>query len=123
MFAHNQHLRRDASAMSLGGTEVVWWSAGAIAAVDLGEEYAVIAADTGSFPGLGAAGADTFQGVLRQAAGEGALWSADRLAAALEGAAVAGRADADYSYFPLDPGDLCGVDGVLFVGDAAPGRD
>ncbi|MEV2275599.1 erythromycin esterase family protein [Nocardiopsis sp. NPDC049922] len=122
VFAHNQHLRRGAGAMTMAGRELGWWCAGAIAAVDLGREYAVIAADAGTFPGLGAAGADTFQGVLGRAAGEGALWPADRLAAALEGEQVARRADADHTYFPLGPGDLGGVDGVLFVGDAAPGR-
>ncbi|WP_116247357.1 erythromycin esterase family protein [Nocardiopsis sp. FIRDI 009] len=121
VFAHNQHLRRDRGGMTMGGEELTWWSAGAVAATDLGGEYAVIAADAGSVPGLGVAGADTFQGVLREAAGEGALWRADRLASALAGAPVARRADSDHTYFPLDPEDLGGVDGVFFVGEAAPG--
>ncbi|MCY9783793.1 erythromycin esterase family protein [Nocardiopsis sp. EMB25] len=125
VFAHNQHLRRERAAMTMAGSQVGWWCAGAVAATTLGEEYAVIAADTGTapWPGLEDPGPDTVRGVLREATEGEALFAADRVAAVLDGRGGATASDTarDYRYFPLGLADLGGVDAVAFLEDAASG--
>ncbi|MFI6576070.1 erythromycin esterase family protein [Nocardiopsis sp. NPDC050513] len=125
VFAHNQHVRRERAAMTMAGSQVGWWCAGAVVATALGEEYAVVASDAGTapWPGLGDPGPDTVRGALREATEGAALFSADRVAAALEGRPGLTVPDTarDYRYFPLGLADLGGVDAVAFLEDAVSG--
>jgi erythromycin esterase-like protein len=110
LFAHNGHLQREPSSMTMSGASLRWWSAGAIIASVLGQGYAFVATALGSAPsrGLGEPAPDTVEGLLAEL-GEG-LHHAD----VLKGRRRVLRT-ADYWYAPLHPEHLVGADAVLFV--------
>ena len=122
--AHNGHLQRNRSTMRMGGPPVEWWSAGAIVAAGLGEEYAFLATALGTIPhqGVGAPPPDTMEGLLYALPQERCLVDAGRLAAALADAMPAPRESPWYGYAPLDPAHLAGNDGIVFVKDTAAGK-
>ncbi|MEV4575801.1 erythromycin esterase family protein [Nonomuraea jabiensis] len=119
--AHNRHLQRDRSVWQTSGWQggdllLEWWSAGAIVAAQLGEEYAFIASTVGA-----AAPPDTLEGVLHAALPQGAhLIASRRLAEALKGVEPAAQSDTTSGYFALDPGQVHTTDGILFLGTIPP---
>ena len=108
----------------MGGPPVEWWSAGAIVAAGLGEEYAFLATALGTIPhqGVGAPPPDTVEGLLYALPQERCLVDSGRLAAALADALPAPRESPWYGYAPLDPAHLAGIDGIVFVKDTAVGK-
>lgn len=73
VFAHNSHLQRHPSSMTLTGTETIagmdltWFSAGAIIAPLLGDRYAIITGSLGTSPAMGieAPGPSTYEGKIQ----------------------------------------------------------
>ncbi|MEV4759067.1 erythromycin esterase family protein [Micromonospora sp. NPDC049559] len=118
--AHNGHLQRDRSAMRMGGLPVEWWSAGAIVGTHLGEEYAFLASAIGTIRhrGVDTPPPDTVEGLLYALPEERYLVDARRLAAALAETTPAARVSPWFGYSPLDPGQVAGTDGIVFVKDA-----
>jgi erythromycin esterase-like protein len=111
VFAHNAHLQRTNSSMEMAGERIEWFSAGALVAPILGDQYTVIAGTLGrndSF-GLGEPGEDTLEGQLQ---GRFTTWgiTADRP----EGK-VREDTKLEMGYFPLDQHLLAGVDALLHV--------
>ncbi|MEU0565230.1 erythromycin esterase family protein [Nonomuraea sp. NPDC005983] len=121
VFAHNRHLQRDVSRWQLGGQALEWWSAGAIVASQLGDQYAFVASALGAAPqqGLDAPPAGTLEGVLSALPDNRYLLDSRRLVTALAeiGAELTLRTDdsTNYGYFALDPDHLQESDGVVFV--------
>lgn len=106
-FAHNMHLRRQRSAWTLAGTDLRWWSAGALVSPILGSRYAFVASDsarTGDAPG-------TLQQRLAAVTPGRALFSRDTLAKARDLPPAAG----DSGYFPVKPRHLDQMDGLAFL--------
>lgn len=122
VFAHNSHLQRNLSAMTMAGTLLEWWSAGAHLSCRLGERYAFIAGDLGSAPekGIGEPAPDTLAGALMTLTGPASLMTSRALTAALP-QTWAPRTDlpARAGYSPLKAQHLSLTDGVLFVKNAA----
>ncbi|MFI6323757.1 erythromycin esterase family protein [Nonomuraea sp. NPDC050556] len=117
VFAHNSHLQRDMSTMTMGEFKLEWWSAGAIAATQLGDRYTFLATTTGAAPGLLDPGPDTIEGALSALPDDTYLFDAVRLAGELgTGLAVS---PTDYRYGPLDPAKLAEADGVVFISSCA----
>jgi len=137
IFAHNLHLQKHRSGWLLpvewGGMEgemlVSWWSAGAIAAARIGEQYAFLASALGSAPdhGLGVPEPDTPEGALYAVAQGRCIFNSKRLECALRGVAteLTPRTDAstNHGYFALDPDWLDGTDGVVFIKDIVGRRE
>jgi erythromycin esterase-like protein len=140
IFAQNAHLRKHRSTMhlSFGGVKVgerpagwedlegrmvSWWSAGAIAAAQMGDRYAFLASALGSVPdrGIGVPGPDTLEGALYAAVAGRCIFDSKRLGEALRGMGteLTPRTDAsaNHGYFALDPDHLDGTDGVVFIKD------
>ncbi|RSM96215.1 erythromycin esterase [Nonomuraea sp. WAC 01424] len=129
VFSANLHLQRAKSVMPLGEQRLEWWSAGAITATRLGDRYAFLASAFGT-----AAGAtpppDTVEGILSTLPWDHSVVDARRLAesvvesgaesAAESGAAPAKRVSHDFAYFPLDPDQLAGIDGIVFLKEVGP---
>ncbi|MET8090353.1 DUF6194 family protein [Micromonospora sp. NPDC005220] len=110
VFAHNTHLQRHPSAMTLDGTEVSWAGAGAIVASLLGDRYAVIAGSLGASPalGIGPPAASTYEGRLQQETTLPRYLPASDIG-------PAERRTHDYRYFPLDQATVEHADVVLHV--------
>ncbi|WP_327025709.1 DUF6194 family protein [Micromonospora sp. NBC_01739] len=110
VFAHNTHLQRHTSAMTMAGTDLSWAGAGAIVATLLGDRYAVVVGSLGASPALGIEAPDpsTYEGRLQQ---EGTL---PRFVRASE-IAAAERRTHDYRYFPLDQATIDHADAVLHI--------
>ncbi|GAA2497572.1 erythromycin esterase family protein [Streptomyces gobitricini] len=123
VFAHNLHLQRNPSAMDMGGVDITWSSAGANAAALLGDSYAFIAGSLGASAtlGLGEPPANTYEGALRRATRDCALFDGHRLHQALSATALDVRTDArpEQGYFPLDAVMLEHCDAVLHVAAAS----
>ena len=131
VFAQNLHLQKHRSGWLLpvewggmeGETLVSWWSAGAIAATQMGNRYAFLASALGSAPdqGLGVPDAETLEGALYATVEDRCIFDSQRLAATLHdsGAKLTLRADTstNHGYFALDPDHLDGTDGVVFIKD------
>ncbi|NUW44445.1 erythromycin esterase family protein [Nonomuraea rhodomycinica] len=117
--AHNLHFQRHRSTMRLGELPVEWWSAGAIVRAHLGEEFAFLATALGTMrhQGVETPPPDTVEGLLYALPQERCVVGTGRLAAALGGAALAARTSPWFGYFPLDPEQLTGSDGIVFVKD------
>ncbi|MET0415721.1 MAG: DUF6194 family protein, partial [Actinoplanes sp.] len=110
VFAHNTHLQRHASTMTMGDTEVSWAGAGAIVAALLGERYALIVGSLGASPtlGIGAPAASTYEGRLqRKVSLPGYVRAAE--------IGPAERRTHDYRYFPLDQATIDNADAVLHI--------
>lgn len=109
VFAHNAHLQRNRSSMEMAGERIEWFSAGALVAPILGDQYQVIAGTLGrneTFE-LGEPDKDTFEGALQ---GRFTTWgiTADKPAGKV-------RPERMFHYFPLDQHLLDGVDALLHV--------
>ena len=117
VFAHNAHLQKDESSWDSMVGLFTWWSAGAIAAVPLGDEYAVLAMAFGEAPerGLAIPAPQTVEGALAALPADGYVFTAKGLAEAVGRAAPRADHSPEQGYAPLDPGHLDGFDGVLFV--------
>ncbi|MFD3686304.1 erythromycin esterase family protein [Nocardiopsis sp. NPDC058631] len=124
VFAHNGHLQRDRSSMRLGDLALEWWSAGAIVSARLGEGYAFLATALGTMrhQGVEAPSPDTVEGLLYALPEERCVVGADQLAAVLADVAPAARVSPWFGYAPLDPAQVAGTDGIVFVRDALPGQ-
>ncbi|MFY1633149.1 erythromycin esterase family protein [Solwaraspora sp. WMMB335] len=113
VFAHNVHLQRTRSHMSIGGDdgEASWASAGALVGLTLGERYVFVATDASpdSEP-------DTLQRVLAEATSRRTLFPAPALRAALP-AAIGTGGPIVPGHIPVNPADLDGADAVIFVAD------
>ncbi|GAB1332889.1 erythromycin esterase family protein [Streptomyces sennicomposti] len=122
--SHNGHLQRERSSMRMGGRPLEWWSAGALVHSRLGAEYAFLATALGTIRhrGVDTPPPDTVEGVLYALPEDRCLVDAARLAAALGDTRPAHRVSPWFGYAPLDPAHLAGLDGLVFVRDAAQGR-
>jgi len=112
VFAHNLHLQRTESLMSLGERQLRWWSAGAITAAHLGDRYAFVASAFGTLDD-DTPPPDTVEGLLSTLPWDRSLIDARRLARTLTKPAP--RLSRDFAYFPLDPAQLGMIDGVVFL--------
>ncbi|GGM58212.1 hypothetical protein GCM10011608_48950 [Micromonospora sonchi] len=110
VFAHNAHLQRHLSTMTMAGRDVSWAGAGAIIASLLGDRYAVIVGSLGASPALGieAPAPTTYEGRLQQGS------NLPRYVHASE-AEPAERRTHDYRYFPLDEATIDNADAVLHI--------
>jgi erythromycin esterase-like protein len=110
VFMQNAHLQRTNSSMEMGGERVEWFSAGALVAPILGDQYTVVAGTLGRNDtfGLGDPAPGTFEGALQD---RFTTWG---LAAKPTGTV---RTDTrpEMGYFPVDQHLLDGVDAVLHV--------
>ncbi|MFJ6196915.1 DUF6194 family protein [Micromonospora sp. NPDC092111] len=110
VFAHNRHLQRQPSTMTMAGMELSWSSAGAIVGSLLGDRYAVIAGSLGASPalGIGAPDPSTYEGKLQQTT------RLPRYVRATEVERGEQRTH-DYRYFPLDQATVEHADALLHV--------
>ncbi|MFF2774630.1 erythromycin esterase family protein [Streptomyces sp. NPDC058052] len=120
---HNAHLQRERSGMRMGERRWEWWSAGAIAASRLGEEYAFVATALGTarHRGVQDPPPDTVEGLLYALPEDRCLVDVRLLADALGDVPPAPRASPWYGYAPLDPARLADKDALVFVKDAPEG--
>lgn len=122
VFAHNLHLQRNRSVMSLGDQQLEMWSAGAITAARLGDRYAFLASAFGTV-GDDTPPPDTVEGILATLPWDTCLADGRRLAGAVTRAAP--RVSPDFAYVPLDPARLDMIDGIVFLkralGPGSPG--
>ncbi len=124
VFAHNLHLQKGLSKWHLGELSLEWWSAGAIIGAQLGTQYAVLTSALGAAPhqGLRAPAAETLEGTLFALPERGYLFNSGSLTNALSGMGpkLVVRTDMapNNGYFPLDPGHLNEMDGVIFLKEA-----
>lgn len=118
VFAHTRHLQRNPSFWQLGELPLTWWSAGAVAASQLGAGYALVAMSFGAAAerGIAAPASDTVEGRLAGLLQDGYVIDAKQLAAA---GPWQPRTDhtPNQGYFPLEPDHLDGLDAVLFLRD------
>lgn len=135
VFAQNAHLQKHRSGWHLpvewggmeGETLVSWWSAGALAAAQMGNRYAFLASALGSAAeqGLGVPSPDTLEGTLHAVVEDRCIFDSKHLAEAVRGRSpkLTPRTDASTNrgYAALDPDRLDGTDGVVFVKDIPPG--
>jgi erythromycin esterase-like protein len=121
--ANNGHLQRDKCSMRMGEPAVEWWSAGAIVSARLGEDYAVLATALGTIRhrGVDTPPPDTIEGLLYALPEDRYVIDVRRLAAALGDVTPAARVSPWYGYSPLDPAQLAGIDGIVFVKDTIDG--
>ena len=118
VFAHNVHLQRPLSGMSMGGERAEWWSAGAHLSLRLDRHYAFIASDLGEAArgGIEGAASDTLQGTLSAQTPEIKLFPASALTTLP--AHLTPRRDAPRPYIPLSLPVLSQADGLLFLARA-----
>jgi erythromycin esterase-like protein len=111
--AHNGHLQRHKGTMRMGGRPQEWWSAGAIAGAHLGDGYAFLATALGTLHdhGVDAPPPDTIEGLLYALPQDRCLVDTSRPA----GGTPVARTSPWYGYSPLDPAQLAGLDGIVFV--------
>lgn len=109
-FAHNLHLQRVLGTWRVGDQAWQWWSAGAIVAEQLGAGYAVIATSMGAAPGkgLGAPAPGTAEAALPA----GRVLVDPQM---LRGTAARTDVTPAMGYFPIDPEQLDGSDGIVHL--------
>ncbi|MBO1337270.1 erythromycin esterase family protein [Streptomyces sp. VRA16 Mangrove soil] len=120
VFAHNSHLQRHRSSMRIWDHPLLeWWSAGALAAAHLGEEYAFVAMALGTLrhQGVDTPPPDTLEGRLYELPDHRTLIDPAHLTTALAAATLARRESPWFGYAPLDPGHVTDWQGVVFVKD------
>ncbi len=110
VFAHNAHLQRHLSTMTMAGTDVSWAGAGAIVASLLGDRYAVVVGSLGASPALGIAAPapSTYEGRLPQGVDLPRYVRASEIE-------PAERRTHDHRYFPLDQATVEHADAVLHI--------
>ncbi|MEU3647642.1 erythromycin esterase family protein [Lentzea sp. NPDC034063] len=111
VFAHNAHLQRTNSSMEMAGERIEWFSAGALVAPILGDQYTVIGGTLGrndSF-GLGEPDKATLEGQLQS---RFTTWGITK-----DKPAGPSRTDTrlEMGYFPLDQHLMDGVDALLHI--------
>lgn len=111
VFAHNAHLQPTRSAMSVGGQEQSWASAGAIVELNLRDGYVFLATDAN--PESDAA---TLQGMLAAATTRRTLFPGPALRAVLPASTGRGKPIVP-GHLPLNPAELDGVAAVIFIAD------
>jgi len=111
VFAHNAHLRPAQSTLTFGEHEATWASAGAIAAMNLGDRYLFVASD-----GSPSSAAGTLQGALASATDRRTLFPAADLRAALP-TDIPTDAPFVRGHIPLTAVDLAATDAVIFITD------
>ncbi|MFG6200098.1 erythromycin esterase family protein [Nonomuraea sp. JJY05] len=117
--SHNLHLQREKATMQMWQGPVRWWSAGAIVSAHLGEDYAFLATALGTLrhQGVDVPPPDTLEGLLYALPEDRYVVDTRRLAAALGDAPPAPRVSPWFGYGPLDPAQLSGYDGIVWVKD------
>ncbi|MET8231844.1 DUF6194 family protein [Micromonospora sp. NPDC005298] len=110
VFAHNAHLQRQPSTMTMGTTTVSWAGAGAIVGALLGERYRVVVGSLGASPalGIGVPAASTYEGRLQQRGDLPGYVPATDIG-------PAERRTHDHRYFPLDQATIDHADAVLHI--------
>ncbi|MCM0675935.1 erythromycin esterase family protein [Micromonospora phytophila] len=121
--AHNGHLQRNKSTMRMGGLPLEWWSAGAIVSAHLGDGYAFLATALGTIRhhGVDTPPPDTIEGLLYALPEDRYVVDARRLATVLGDVTPAPRVSPWFGYSPLDPAQVAGLDGIVFVKDIPAG--
>ncbi|QNP61531.1 erythromycin esterase family protein [Streptomyces genisteinicus] len=121
--AHNSHLQRDKSSMTMGGAPLEWWSAGALVSERLGGEYAFLATALGTLrhQGVDVPPPGTVEGLLYALPGDRCLVDPAALSGALGPGLPAPRTSPWFGYATLDPAHLPAIDGVVFVRDVPAG--
>lgn len=119
-FAHNAHLQRPPSSMTMGDRPVRWWSAGAILSARLGDNYRFLAGALGAIEAEGVArpAPTTLEGRLDAIGGTRMLLDSRLLASAFESSPPQARQSPWFGYAPLDPEYLGDIDGIVYVRDA-----
>ncbi|MFI2374887.1 erythromycin esterase family protein [Streptomyces sp. NPDC018964] len=122
--AHNSHLQRDKSSMSMWGhPRLEWWSAGALVSARLGERYAFLATALGTIRhhGVDTPPPDTLEGLLYALPEDRCVVDPARLSTALGDTGPALRASPWFGYAPFDPAHLPRTDGIVFLADVRQG--
>ncbi|MFG2822208.1 erythromycin esterase family protein [Kitasatospora sp. NPDC048365] len=114
VFAHNAHLQRNLSSLTMGGTLFEWWSLGAILSARLGTGYAFAATTFGTRNGTDTPAPTTLEGILAALPHPRTLVDPRRLATALDRQPDR-RTPADHTYFPLDPATTDLTDAIVFL--------
>ncbi|HEY0814282.1 MAG TPA: erythromycin esterase family protein, partial [Pseudonocardia sp.] len=119
VYAHNGHLQRHKSTMRMGDLPLQWWSAGAIVNAHLGDGYAVLATALGTLRhrGVDVPPPDTVEGLLYALPDEQCVVDARRMATVLDDVSPAPRVSPWFGYSPLDPTQVAGYAGIVFVKD------
>ncbi|WP_030856190.1 erythromycin esterase family protein [Streptomyces sp. NRRL S-37] len=118
--AHNSHLQRDKSSMSMWDhPRLEWWSAGALVSARLGERYAFLATALGTIrhQGVDTPPPDTLEGLLYALPEDRCVVDPARLSAALGDTGPALRVSPWFGYAPFDPAHLPRTDGIVFLAD------
>ena len=117
-FAHNSHLQRYRSSMTMGGQPQQWWSSGALVEARLGAGYAFLSTAVGTIRhhGVDTPPEDTIEGRLYARPDDRVLADPRSLADPVPVA----RVSPWFGYAALDPSHLPGIDGVVFVKDCPP---
>ncbi|MFC3450557.1 erythromycin esterase family protein [Amycolatopsis speibonae] len=114
VFAHNLHLRRQASTMHVAGTETTWFPAGALVAPLLGDRYTFVATSLGRSEAIALEEPepDTYEGFLQKhvTTDWGLLPASDVPPARVRTDPVPRQ-----GYFPLGQGILGEADALLHV--------
>ncbi|MFF9489107.1 erythromycin esterase family protein [Streptomyces sp. NPDC014676] len=122
--AHNSHLQRDKSSMSMWDhPRLEWWSAGALVSARLGEQYAFLATALGTIRhhGVDTPPPDTLEGLLYALPEDRCVVDPARLSAALGDTGPALRVSPWFGYAPFDPAHLPRTDGIVFLADVQQG--
>jgi erythromycin esterase-like protein len=111
VFAHNLHLQRNLSFMRMGPMELNWFSAGAIVAALLGEQYTFVAMSLGRSEAIGLQEPepDTYEGLLQRRI---TTWG---LTTEVTSANTRTDTTPQQGYFPLDQAIVDSADAVLHV--------
>ncbi|PXY25340.1 erythromycin esterase [Prauserella coralliicola] len=117
VFAHNLHLQRNPSHLMLGPMPLQWFSAGAIVASLLGEQYTFVAGSLGRSDALALSepGPDTYEAFLQRLTSSWALVPAT----AVTGTRPRTDQTPEQGYFPLEQPVLDTADAVLHVSGTA----
>lgn len=114
VFAHNLHLRRQASTMRVAGTETTWFPAGALVAPLLGDRYVFVSTSLGRSEAIALEEPepDTYEGFLQKhvTTDWGLLTPSE-----VPPASVRTDPTPRQGYFPLDQGILNDADAILHV--------
>lgn len=118
VLAHNRHLQRERSSMTMGPHQLHWFGGGAVAEALIGDGYRFVAMGIGAAPahGLAVPEQGTVEGELyRTQDSQARLYRGPELAEQLRGAVTRTDRDARGAYFPLEAAHLAEADGVLFL--------
>ncbi|NUT18058.1 MAG: erythromycin esterase family protein [Hamadaea sp.] len=117
VFSANAHLQRQLSRWELAGPKLAWWSAGAIAATRLGDDYACIVTGLGRLGEreIGAPVLDTVEGRLAALGHDRLLLRGPDMAKLTADTVPRKGFPARAGYFPLDAEHLAEADGVAFL--------